>query len=296
VNVFFDAVKTFWYSLVSVFATIKPNDILDIIIVAFVVYKVIQLVKETRAAQIVKGIALLALSYLLSQMLSLRAFSFILLNVLQNGVLVLFVVFQPELRRAFEQMGRSRIKGFNFFNISEGENIEELNRKRLEHIVDAVVRMSYKRIGALIVIERETKLNEIAKTGTQINASISSELIENIFFPKAPLHDGAILIRDRTIIAAGCILPLTGNMGLSHEIGTRHRAAVGMSENSDAVSIVVSEETGAISLAIKGELKRGLNSTQLTESLYNEIEKSNKPAKEKFMNKIKFKKGDNNEH
>lgn len=254
---------TIWEYIVGFITTLRPNDLVDILIVAFIIYKVIQLVQETRAAQLVKGIALLVFAYYIASIFKLHSLRFLLDLFVQYVVLALIVVFQPELRRALEQIGRSRIGRFALRS-KEGE---DESRTAFEEVVSSVckaaVHMSESKTGALIVFERETKLGDVIKTGTIVNADVRDDIIGNIFFPNAPLHDGAMIIRDNRIYAAGCFLPLSQNQQISRELGTRHRAALGVSENSDAFAVIVSEETGAISLAVNGTLKRNLSGEEL---------------------------------
>lgn len=241
-------------------------DAVDIIIVAYLTYKLIKLISRTNTGQVVKGIILLLIIMPLSRYLRLNVVNFILVNTMQLGFLAIIIVFQPELRKALEKVGSSRLP-----QILEREDSENHLEQAIMQTVEACRSMSWSRDGALIVFEREIRLSEIVKTGTLINAVISSEIIKNIFYPKAPLHDGAVIIQRARITAAGCMLPLSNNANLSRELGMRHRAGVGMSENSDAVVVVVSEETGSISVAIGGMLKRHLAPETLEKLLRNEL-------------------------
>lgn len=238
--------------------------IVDISIVSYVIYKIIMMVKETRAAQLIKGIVILLVATQLTGWLGLNTINFILRNTMTVGLLAILIVFQPELRGALERIGRSRFG--DIFNFEEDTYVEKLE-KTIEEVVKAAEALSKASTGALIVIERETKLGEIIKTGTTLNAVVSCELITNIFFPYAPLHDGAIIIGEGKIKAAGCILPLTENRKLSRELGTRHRAAIGVTEVSDAIAVVVSEETGRISVAFEGKLTRNFVPDTLRKAL-----------------------------
>jgi diadenylate cyclase len=244
---FTSIIRTFWF-----------NDLFDILLVAFIIYKAFQLVRETRAEQLVKGIALLIAAYYISQLINLKAMSYILLNILQIGVIALVVVFQPELRNALERLGSTRVGRFNFFNFDNTKEEELRNREAIITVCEAAQTLQKNRIGALILFERKIRLSEIVKTGTLINADFSPELVINIFYPKSPLHDGAMIIRDGRIFAAGCFLPLSQNQEISRELGTRHRAALGISETSDVMVVVVSEESGIISLVEHGVIKRNL--------------------------------------
>ena len=251
----------FWNSLLSIIRTITIVDILDIVIVAYLICKGVKLVRETRAEQLVKGIALLAISYLLAEQVGLKTVSFVLRYVFEYGMIALLVVFQPELRRALEQMGRTRLSSFNVFGAGNTDEEEAVWKWRtaISMICNASAALSRQKIGALMVIERQTKLGEIIKTGTIINADPTAELIGNVFFPNSPLHDGAMIIRGGRLYAAGCFLPLS------------------TSENSDAVVVVVSEETGVISVAMNGRLQRGFDAHTLSQLLEKEL-LPNKPS------------------
>ncbi len=238
--------------------------IVDIGLVSFLVYKGIQLVKETRALQLVKGILFILIGAKLSQFFGLTTIAFLMKGMLELLGFALLVLFQPELRRALEKIGSS-----GFQDLFVNRNNEDLirNTQAIEAIVRTCQRLSAQYVGALIVMERETKIGEIVNTGTQMDSLISSELLENIFTPKSPLHDGAVVVRDARIKAAACYLPLTENTGISRELGTRHRAALGITEVSDAVAIVVSEESGKISYAHNGGLTRNLTPDTLRKAL-----------------------------
>lgn len=260
-------------------------DIVDIAIVAFVIYKGVRLIRETRAEQLIKGIVILVVATQLSSWLQLNAISFILKNTMQVGVTALLVVFQPELRRALEQMGRSRFG--NLFNFDEFNAEGDLNTI-IEEIAKSVQTLSQNRVGALIVLERDTKIGDIIRTGITIDSVITAELLVNIFVPNTPLHDGAVIIRENKIKAAACFLPLTQNQNLSKELGTRHRAALGISENSDAVAIIVSEETGKISVALDGDLTRNLTVETLKKALNKTLQMN---REKKSRNKLLLWKG-----
>lgn len=266
---FFDSIFTLFNQIIFAIANIRIFDILDIIIVAFIVYKAVDFLRESRAGQLIKGIVILLVVSALANLFELVSLKWLLAKVFDYALIAIVVVFQPELRRALEKVGRSNLgalaKG-QFANDSE-DKINEC----ISTVCKSVVTMSDKKIGALIVFERDTKLGDIASTGTIVNAETSAEMVGNIFFPKSPLHDGAMLIREGRILAAGCILPLTANNDLNSQLGTRHRAAIGMSENSDAVVVVVSEETGTISVAINGSIKRDYNQITLREELSREL-------------------------
>lgn len=252
-----------WSSVVGFVSTLGFSDLLDLLIVAFLIYKAIHLLRETRAMQLVKGLALFAVVYIAARLLQLDTLSFILNIVVNYGVIALIIVFQPELRSALEKMGRNKL----FSKIIRGNASEEDTTDRraaLKQVVRAVMTMSRTRTGALIVFEMETMLGDIVNTGTVINADIKADMIRNIFFNKAPLHDGALIVRKFRLHAAGCFLPLSQNHDISRDLGTRHRAALGISEVSDALAVVVSEETGIVSVMHNGQMTRELNEDDLT--------------------------------
>ena len=269
INSFFDSVYAFWNQLVFAVKSISIFDIVDILIVAFIIYKAIEFLRETRAAQLVKGIAFLFLAFIFSAVFNLISLQWLLSRLIDYALIILVVIFQPELRRLLEKVGRSNINFIGKQQIFDEEN--ERIKNSIDAVCKAITIMSDKRIGALIVFERETMLGEIAATGTVLNAETSYELIQNIFYPKSPLHDGALVIKNGTVNAAGCILPLTSNNNLNSQLGTRHRAAIGMSENSDALVVVVSEETGCISLASNGRIVRDYNAVTLKDELYKSL-------------------------
>ena len=245
----------------NILSSIGLNDVLDILIVAFLVYKVWGFIRETRAEQLAKGIVVLVGATLLSNFFDLYTLHWLLSGVMTVGLVALVVIFQPELRRALEHLGRSR-----FVNIMNDIDKEDAKRMVTE-MVNAVETMSASRTGALMVIEKEITLNDIVETGTVIDARISAEMIGNVFYEGAPLHDGAMIIRGSRLYAAGCVLPLTQNKELSKELGTRHRAGIGITENSDALVIIVSEETGVISMAQNGVLTRFMDGKSIEKIL-----------------------------
>ena len=233
-------------------------DIIDILIVAVIIDELLLLTRHTRGSALLKGLFLLLVIMLVSNMLGLKSLNWLLLAILQNGALVLVILFQPELRKALERMGRSRL-----MTKGNRRNVDEERDTVIAEIVQTVVDLSRRRVGALLVFERQTGLEDVIETGTRLNAEVSAPLLENIFEPNTPLHDGAAVIRDDQVIAAACILPLAEASGLSRELGTRHRAAVGISESTDAAVVVVSEETGIVSMARDGALKRPLSTDEL---------------------------------
>ncbi|MBQ3094624.1 MAG: diadenylate cyclase CdaA [Clostridia bacterium] len=248
-----------WDRIVAFFSTINiVSAAIDILVVAMLIYGLIKLVRDSRAEQLTKGIVLLLFAYFAAIILDLKSLTYLLGMVFDNALILLVVVFQPEIRRALERVGHSSFTSAlaSLRNNSATEEAIRRNKEAIAAVCGAVEQLQRQRMGALIVFERHTKLGDIVATGTTIEAEPSVELIGNVFFNKAPLHDGAMIIRNGRVCAAGCILPLTTNHRLSSSLGTRHRAAVGMSENSDALIVVVSEETAAISLAQGGELTR----------------------------------------
>ena len=247
---------------------IRITDLLDIAIMSFAIYKLLSLVRSTRAENILKGIVIFILALWLSSLLNLRGINYIMSYVVEWGVLALFIVFQPELRRGLEQLGSRNIRLLRI--LAPQQQSSELERA-IDQTVLACTEMSKSRTGVLIVFERKILLNEVLRSGTTLDAAVSSELLKNIFFVKAPMHDGAVIIRNGRIGGAGCMLPLSKNVNLSRDLGMRHRAGIGMSENSDAVVVIVSEETGSISVAIGGMLKRHLMPETLRQLLRNEL-------------------------
>ena len=246
--------------------TIQITDILDIAILAFVIYKVLMLVQTTKAASLLKGLIVFFAVLLASYMLHLNGIYYILSKLVEWGVLALIILFQPEIRRILEEMGSRRIIAF----FSHTENVNVLDQA-IDQTVLACTEMSQSHTGALIVFEREILLDDMIRSGTILDAAVSNELLKNIFFVKAPMHDGAVIVRHGRVQGAGCMLPLSRNVNLSRDLGMRHRAGIGMSENSDAVVVIVSEETGSISVAIGGMLKRHLKPETLAILLRNEL-------------------------
>lgn len=228
-------------------------DVIDMLIIAFVVYRLLLFIRKGRSGQVVKAIVIIVVAMLVANLLQLRVVSFLLNNAVELGLLSLVIIFQPEIRRFLERMGSGKIK-----ELFVSDEIQDEMETAITQTVEAYEILSRDKVGALIVFERKTLLDDILKTGTALDASISSELLRNLFWNKAPLHDGAVIVRGGRIVGAGCMLPLSGNTNLSRSLGMRHRAGIGMSENSDAVVAIVSEETGSISVAINGMLKRHL--------------------------------------
>ena len=253
--------KNFFQNIVL---SVGITDVIDILIVAFVVYKILGFIRETRAEQLVKGLLILVIATFLAGKFNFYTMSWILNGTLTLGVVALVIVFQPELRRGLEYVGRSKIVKSPF-----GQFNKEKAKLIVSSFTKAIDEFSKTKTGALIVVERETALNDVAETGTKLEALVSSEILSNIFYEGAPLHDGAVIIRGERVMAAGCVLPLTQNNSLGSELGTRHRAALGITENSDAIVVVVSEETGIISLADNGKLNRFLDIKSVEKILLN---------------------------
>jgi len=250
-----------WQDLIDFSPVAALISIIDVLLVWFVFYKLITIIKGTKAVQLLKGIFVIVLVRILTDVFGLDTLRFVMDQVLPFGFLAIIIIFQPELRRALEQLGRGRL--FARTNIQEEEERERL----VDAIMKSVSYMAKRRIGALISIERETGLSEYIETGTRMDSTITSELLINIFIPNAPLHDGAVIIQRNRIAAAGCYLPLSESPFISKELGTRHRAAIGISEVTDAVTIIVSEETGAISLTANGDIDRNLEMEEFEERL-----------------------------
>lgn len=273
------------------FTVIKNNlsvirwwDGLDILLVSFLLYKLMQLIRESSAGQVLKGVLIFILATQLVGIFQLNMLYYLLSQTMQIGILALVVLFQPELRRMLDSVGRSRLPSL-FNGEKEGDTAETL--RAIATIVDISDFMAKTKTGTLIVVERETKLGEYMKTGTILQAELSGELLKNIFFDRAPLHDGAVVIRGNKIAAAGCMLPLSTNKNLSRELGMRHRAGVGISETTDAIAVIVSEETGSISIAVGGMLKRHLSLDTMRTLLTKELVRAEDTPKKK-LSLLKF--------
>ena len=243
---------------------LKVTDILDIAIMVFVFYKALTLIQSTRAASLLKGVLVFLAALMLSMVLNMNSINFIMNQLVRWGVVALIVLFQPEIRRILEEVGSRRFIAF-FSRAEAGTAVEQA----IDQTVLACTEMSQSRTGALIVFERENLLDDMVRSGTVLDAAVSGELLKNIFFVKAPMHDGAVIVRHGRVLGAGCMLPLSKNVNLSRDLGMRHRAGIGMSENSDALALVVSEENGKISLAENGVLKRDLSIDELRSELKN---------------------------
>jgi diadenylate cyclase len=245
---------------------IRPSDILDILIIAFLVYKVLTFLARTGSARVFRGILLLIGMLWLSNLLDLYVVSFIFGKTFELGILALLILFQPEVRQILERVGSSK-----FTKLVTKQDISKNMDVAINQVIQACLELSRTKTGALIIFEREISLADPIKTGTLIDAEPQAELIKNIFYPKAPLHDGAMVLKDGRITAAGCMLPLSGNPNLSRELGMRHKAGIGISESTDAVSVIVSEETGSISVAVEGILKRHLSEDTFEKILRNQL-------------------------
>ncbi len=246
---------------------LRPADLLDIAILSFLIYRLLWMLRKSSSGRVLRGILILLLAMWASSYIMLTATSFLLSRVVEWGILVLVILFQPELRRMLERVGSGRLGGL--FSAGTGAPMD-LNAASGE-TVEAYASLSHDRVGALMVFERENLLDDVIKTGTALDCAVSSELLKNLFWNKAPLHDGAVIVRNGRIVGAGCMLPLSGNVNLSRDLGMRHRAGIGMSEHSDAVVVIVSEETGSISAAVGGMLKRHLAPETLERLLRNEL-------------------------
>ena len=288
-----EAIKTALERSLNYLGTIGIADLIDILIVAYLIYKAIWFVRRTNSYNLARGVAVFLIALLLSELFGLKMITFLLRRAAELGLIALVILFQPELRRLLERMGSG-------FSTSRGES-GTVMESAIAHTVLACSEMSASRTGALIIFERNIKLNEIMSTGTVINADTNAELLKNIFFNKAPLHDGAVIVRAGRIAAAGCVLPLTKSTNLSKDLGMRHRAGIGLSEQSDAVVVIVSEETGSVSVAIDGMLKRHLNATTFekllrTELIVEEESGYKRGVKQYFKKLFKVKNDEKNEH
>ena len=260
---FWDQIQTFFWNIIH-----RPTwvDYIDIAILAFLIYQLVVLTRQTRAIQVLKGLAVIIVASYISELAGLTALNWLLRSILNNGVIVLLILFQPELRRALEQIGRSAKL--------ERSSLRGESERIVDEITQCLLRLSRRRVGGLIVFEQRTGLKDITeRSGTELDAAISAPLLENIFEPNTPLHDGAVIIRGQRIVSAACVLTLSENSSISRDLGTRHRAALGVSENTDALVLVVSEETGIISMAREGKLTRHLDAEgirKLLREIYHE--------------------------
>lgn len=271
-----ELLKLVYGTLLSLRQTIGIWDIVDILIITFLIYRILSVMRKTNASSVIKGIILILVVAWLSKILNLKVMYYILNQTLRMGIIVLIVLFQPELRKLFEQVGSSRLS-LVFRTRSGLENTET----SIASIVEASEAMKANKTGAIIVFERKVGLNDYAVTGTKVDAFITAELVQNIFFHNSPLHDGALLIREGRLLAAACMLPLSNNINLSRDLGMRHRAGVGISERSDAVAVIISEQSGAVSVAVDGMLKRHLDRETLELLLRNELMSASKKKRAK---------------
>lgn len=279
-----EAVSNFFANAGRYLLTIQISDIIDILVIAFIIYKLLRLIKRTNSVKILATVVVILALLWVSRMFDLFTVNYLLSKVLELGFLALVVVFQPELRRIIDQVANSSVnKLFRVGGYGDGTD------NTITQTVVAATELSRRREGALIVFERSMKLDDVTKTGTLVNADVGSELLRNIFYPKAPLHDGAVIIRNNRILAAGCMLPMSGNVNISKDLGMRHRAGIGMSERSDAVSVIVSEETGAISVAVGGMIKMRLTPETLERLLQNELRAEEPQGKKSTLKSIIFK-------
>ncbi len=269
------------------------KDIVDMAIIAFGIYQLFRFVRRSRSGQVVKAIAFIVVAMALANLIPLRVIRTLLNSAVELGVIALVVIFQPEVRRFLEQVGSGKIKEL-FVAESYSNDLENA----VKETVDAYAALSRDKVGALMVFERRTLLDDVLKTGTTLDCQVSAQLLKNLFWNKAPLHDGAVIVRNGRIVGAGCMLPLSGNVNLSRDLGMRHRAGIGVSENSDAVVAIVSEETGSISVAINGMLKRHLSPETLERMLRLELmpdagEEGRSTAAARLSSVFKGIKGDN---
>lgn len=279
-----DAISSFFDLIFYIVSSIGLNDILDIIVITFIFYKCIGFFRKTRGGTLVKGLVVLLVVALFAQWLEMSMVNWLMVRVMDSVLIAAVIIFQPEIRRALEHVGTSRIGSLGI--AGNGSSDEESYINRIDQACKAAGSMQEQKCGALMVFERNTQLGEIISSGTLVDAETTTPLVCNIFYPKSPLHDGAMILREGKIYAAGCILPLTQNTELSRALGTRHRAALGMSENSDAVVVVVSEETGTISLAVNGELKRGFDAITLHNELVSLLVDENKKNNNNFISRV----------
>ncbi len=275
-----EALRTVLNQAFNVLSSIQITDLIDILVVAFLIYKVFSLVRRTNSTNLARGILILLAVFVLSEIFGLKMMQYLLRRAFELGLIAIVVLFQPELRRLFERIGSSISTGKEAY----GDTMESA----VAQTVLACTEMSASKTGALIIFERKIQLGDIMSTGTIINADATAELIKNIFYNKAPLHDGALILRNGRLASAGCVLPLTKSNNLSKDLGMRHRAGIGLSEQSDAVVIIVSEETGAISVAIEGMLKRHLSASTLEKLLRSElIPESDTEGKKSILSRVK---------
>lgn len=265
---------------------LRLADVIDIAILSFAIYKMMWMLRKTSSGRVLWGIVILLFAMWISYTIELTATTFLLNKVLEWGILVLVILFQPEIRRFLERVGSSRFG--MVFSSNRNKAVQEIDNA-ITQTTEAYISFSQDKVGALMVFERQNMLDDIIKTGTALDCRISSELLKNLFWNKAPLHDGAVIVRDGRIVGAGCMLPLSSNVNLSRDLGMRHRAGIGISEHSDAVVVIVSEETGSISAAVGGMLKRHLAPETLNRLLRNELiseDEEEKPTSHSWIEQI----------
>ncbi len=293
---FLNSILSIWEQVKQAFQVFRLIDFFDILLVTLIIFYLLKLIRETRAIQLAKGLVFLGIGYLVILGLEMQASEFLLKRLFTDLILVLVILFQPEIRHALESFGRSSssLPNLRIFGLrAEQQKLREQAQQTINAVCEACRDMSAEKIGSLLVIERSTMLGDVISSGTLVDAALSSQLLENIFYPKSPLHDGAAVVREGRLYAAGCVLPLTDNTSLPGDLGTRHRAALGMSEQSDALVVVTSEETGQISLAVKGELRRDLDGKMLYNSLTDALlhlpggQENNKRKRRLFQKKDK---------
>lgn len=272
-------IENFFYTIKNSILEFKIIDVVDILIVAFILYYVIKLTRKTRAVQVLKGVGVFVLFAAVCELIGLTTISWLLSQFLSVAAIMLVILFQPELRKAFEKVGTGKLIDINIVEESlvEQRAVGELHK--------AILNLSMHKVGALIVFEKKTGLRDVMESGTEIDAKVTSQLVENVFFKNSPLHDGAMIIRNARIAAAGCFLPMSDNKNISSELGTRHRAALGISEMSDCTVIIVSEETGVISVANEGMLTRYVDSKSLTRVLELQLLKESSKVIKKIRKK-----------
>ena len=264
---FIDKIVELWNSILRNLSGFRVADAIDIIVVAILLYFVFKFIRDRRAGKLAAGIITLFLLLAVSTLINMRVMSYLMHNVFQIGIIAVIILFQPELRAVLEKVGGGSLKGVRSFG--DFKNTENGTATLIETVSQAAVELSETKTGALIVFERTTKLGDLILTGTVVDSAVSVPLIKNIFFKNSPLHDGAVIIRENRLYSAGCLLPLSQSQEITKDLGTRHRAALGMSENSDAVVLVISEETGKISLAVEGKITRNYNKETLANALSN---------------------------
>ena len=284
------ALSSFFEQFIAVLSSYRPvQDTLDILIVTVILFELIKLIRKTRSVQIVKGLAILFVVYIAVLLLDMPVMKAIFETIFSSALVIIILLFTPEIRNVLERMGRSSI--FKIFAQKDYSDVSSVGA--INAVCSACSEMSDDKIGALIVFERKSMLGEIMKTGTKINADVSPSLIRNIFYPKSPLHDGALIISAGRVASAGCILPLTDTRNLNAKFGTRHRAAVGMTEQSDAAVVVVSEETGAISFVNKGRIEHNITSGELRDLLLKALDIEQNNERKNPFRSLKNKKGGN---